>query len=177
MIYMTNRAVIVRSDPNYLSKIVGIIPPGAEVNVLYLCMGERWGMTRDWNLNGYVDMTDLILTRDTTKEQDPINVKGLTNIMTREEWKASFSIDADTKRRINKGIRNSIKKVIFNPPATIIIWANDEKTVAKCGPNDTWDPEKGFAMAALKHYMGKSNLGWFLRKYADAETENKEVEE
>lgn len=173
MIYKTKCAVVVRSDPNYLSKIVGVIPPDAEINVLYLCMGGKWGMTRDWNLNGYVDVTDLIITQK--KDRIDIDLKGF---MAKEEWESAFSIEADKKRRaINKGIRNSIKKVIFNPPATIIIWSNDEKTVAKCGPNDDWDPEKGFAMAALKHYMGKSNLGWFLRKYADAETANKEVEE
>ena len=78
------------------------------------------------------------------------------------------------KTFLNDIVRNSIKKVIFNPPATIIIWANGEKTVSKCGPNDDWDPEKGFAIAMLKHYVGKSNLGWFMRKYVEPQVEKEE---
>ena len=80
------------------------------------------------------------------------------------------------KALLNDIVRNSIKKVIFNSPATIIIWANGEKTISKCGPNDDWDPEKGFAMAMLKHYVGKSNLGWFMRKYVEPQVKKEEDE-
>lgn len=47
-----------------------------------------------------------------------------------------------------------ISKVIFNPPATIIIWDDDTKTVVKCGENDIYDPEKGMAMAICKKAFG-----------------------
>lgn len=47
-----------------------------------------------------------------------------------------------------------ISKVIFNPPATIIIWDDDTKTVVKCGENDTYDAEKGMAMAICKKAFG-----------------------
>lgn len=43
-----------------------------------------------------------------------------------------------------------IKKVIFNNPATIVYWSDGTKTVVKCGDNDTFDPEKGLAMAISK---------------------------
>ena len=46
-----------------------------------------------------------------------------------------------------------IKKVIVNEPATIIIWDDDVKTVVKCGANDTFDVEKGIAMAYIKRIM------------------------
>ena len=46
-----------------------------------------------------------------------------------------------------------IKKVIVNNPATIIIWDDDVKTVVKCGANDTFDVEKGIAMAYIKRVM------------------------
>ena len=51
----------------------------------------------------------------------------------------------------------SIKKVIFSPPATIIIWSDDTKTVVKCGPNDYYDPEKGLALCFMKRAFGNDN--------------------
>lgn len=47
-----------------------------------------------------------------------------------------------------------IKKVIFNKPATIVFWEDDTKTVVQCGPLDSFDPEKGLAMAIAKKALG-----------------------
>lgn len=49
--------------------------------------------------------------------------------------------------------RFEIKKVIFNDPATIVIWANGDKTVVKA-QNEMYDPEKGLAMAFAKRALG-----------------------
>ena len=51
----------------------------------------------------------------------------------------------------------TIKKVIFNKPATIIVWFDGSKTVVKCQPGDVYDPEKGFVMAYLKKLLGNDN--------------------
>ena len=45
------------------------------------------------------------------------------------------------------------KKIIFNPPATIILWTDGDKTVAKCSKNEIFDPEKGIAMCTLKKLL------------------------
>lgn len=47
-----------------------------------------------------------------------------------------------------------IKNVLFNEPATIVMWENGDKTVVKCQDGDTFDPEKGLAMAITKYVMG-----------------------
>ena len=47
----------------------------------------------------------------------------------------------------------NIEKVIFNGPATIVIWADGTKTVVKCG-YDVFDLEKGIAMAIAKKALG-----------------------
>ena len=52
-----------------------------------------------------------------------------------------------------------IKKVIFNNPATIVFWSDGTKTVVKCGDNDTFDPEKGLAMAISKKFF--DNMGYY----------------
>lgn len=49
----------------------------------------------------------------------------------------------------------SIKKVIFNDPATIVFWSDGTKTVVKCADFDIFDPEKGLAMAICKKVYGK----------------------
>lgn len=47
-----------------------------------------------------------------------------------------------------------ISRVIFNDPATIILWADGTKTVAKTHGDDAFDPEKGFAVACAKKLLG-----------------------
>ena len=48
----------------------------------------------------------------------------------------------------------SIKKVIFNEPATIVFWEDGSKTVVKCQDGDIYDQEKGLAMAISKKALG-----------------------
>lgn len=50
--------------------------------------------------------------------------------------------------------RPNFKKIIFNDPATIILWNDGSKTVVKCGPDDKYDPEKGYVMCLLKRFCG-----------------------
>lgn len=62
----------------------------------------------------------------------------------------------------------SIRKVIFNDPATIILWGDGTKTVVKAH-NENYDPEKGLAMAIAEKYYG--NYSKFKK---DIPTENLE---
>lgn len=57
---------------------------------------------------------------------------------------------------INAALHNKfeIEKVIFNDPATIVIWKDGTKTVVKCGNDDIYDQEKGLAMAIAKKALG-----------------------
>lgn len=48
------------------------------------------------------------------------------------------------------------KKVIFNTPATIVYWSDGSKTVVKCKKGETFDREKGLAMAISKKVLGKA---------------------
>lgn len=49
----------------------------------------------------------------------------------------------------------NIKKVIFNPPATIVFWEDGSKTVVKCMENREFDKWEGFSMAICKKLFGK----------------------
>ena len=47
-----------------------------------------------------------------------------------------------------------IKRVLFNNPATIVFWADGDKTIVKCQNGEPYDPEKGLAMAISKKALG-----------------------
>lgn len=72
-------------------------------------------------------------------------------------------------------IRNDIKEVIFNDPATIILWKDGTKTVVKVQEGETFDEEKGLAMAIAKRALGdKGNFNEVFKKYVKNEPEKKE---
>ena len=54
------------------------------------------------------------------------------------------------KPRLDLGI----KDVIFNDPATIVLWNDGTKTVVKAQGDDVYDPEKGLTMAIVKKLLG-----------------------
>lgn len=62
---------------------------------------------------------------------------------------------AEAKAALNRTFGNpfTIKKVIFNPPATIVLWADGTKTVVKA-EHESYDPEKGLAMCISKRALG-----------------------
>lgn len=55
--------------------------------------------------------------------------------------------------------RFEIVKVIFNNPATIVIWADGTKTVVKCQEGDVYSKETGLALCFAKKALG--NKGGF----------------
>lgn len=70
----------------------------------------------------------------------------------------------------------SIKDVIFNDPAVIVLWNDGTKTVVKCSENDIFDPEKGLAMAISKKALGdQGNYYNTFRKYLSVYEEAEEA--
>ena len=53
----------------------------------------------------------------------------------------------------------SIKKIIFNGPATIVMWNDGSKTVVKCQPGEIMDAEKGIFAACAKKLLGTNISG------------------
>ena len=73
-----------------------------------------------------------------------------------------------------KTLSMTIKKVIFNPPATIIIWDDNTKTIVKAQEDEPYDSEKGMAMCIAKHIYGDSGSYYnvfseWLKNYKPAE--------
>lgn len=71
-----------------------------------------------------------------------------------------------------------IEKVIFNDPATVILWADGTKTVVRCQDGEKYDPEKGLAMALVKKMCGNKGNYYkiftkVLKKFGPEESEEK----
>lgn len=59
-----------------------------------------------------------------------------------------------------------IKKVIFNEPTTIVLWADGTKTVVRCQEGDTYSKETGLAVAICKKALGnKGNFNEVFKKW------------
>lgn len=68
------------------------------------------------------------------------------------------------RQNIYYGSDLGIKDVIFNPPATIILWYDGTKTVVKTCKDDIYSPEVGLAMAISKKFLG-DKFHYTFRKY------------
>lgn len=73
----------------------------------------------------------------------------------KEETKMSLSNVSAAFTAISTSLNSkpTIKNVIFNDPATIVMWSDGTKTVVKA-ENEPYDPEKGLAMAYVKKFEG-----------------------
>lgn len=57
-----------------------------------------------------------------------------------------------------ENIKLGIKKVVYNPPATVVLWNDGTKTVSKCDKEDKFDKLTGFILCVVKHYVGGKKL-------------------
>ena len=63
-----------------------------------------------------------------------------------------------------------IKNVVFNDPATIILWEDDTKTVVKCQEGDTYSKETGLALCIAKKALGnQGNFNEVFKKWIPEE--------
>ena len=65
-----------------------------------------------------------------------------------------------------QGTKMKAKQVIYNPPATVVLWADGTKTVVKCDPEDTFNETTGVALCYMKKALGNTSreLNKALRK-------------
>lgn len=74
----------------------------------------------------------------------------------------------DIKKLREHSLLPEIKDVKFNPPATIVFWSDNTKTVVKTQEGDDFDPEIGMAMAISKKAYGNKGLYYnHIKKWTD----------
>lgn len=110
------------------------------MNYAYDAYLDRWGSTKTYN-NTYRNVLDL-LCKEVGKE------------------KKNMPVDH------NRVYVPSIKKVIFNNPATVVIWNDGTKTTVKCSERDEYSEEVGLAMCISKKALGnKGNFNEVFKKH------------
>jgi len=68
---------------------------------------------------------------------------------------ATFGVANHIRRSRQTGLPQ-IKKVIYSGPKTIILWADNTKTIVSCGAGDTYDYYAGFCAAVVKKLFGST---------------------
>lgn len=78
-----------------------------------------------------------------------------------------LDVSFNVRKEYNKMFKmDKVKRVIFNPPATIVYWLDGTKTIVKTQNGEIFDKEKGFAMACAKKFFGnKGNYYNEFRKH------------
>lgn len=105
----------------------------------------------DGTINADVELYSGVSASDLITTPDMIRRRRVANKLSRA---AAYGLFSPAMKE--KTLSMTIKKVIFNPPATIIIWDDNTKTVVKAQEDEPYDPEKGMAMCIAKHIYGDS---------------------
>ena len=67
-----------------------------------------------------------------------------------------------------------VKKVIYSGPCTIVIWADDSKTIVRCQDGDTYSKEVGLLMCLAKKVWGTNTSGSNFNDYISKVISEKE---
>ena len=87
----------------------------------------------------------------------------------------TFEYEYKEDKNLNRAIRhvqvNEKKKVVT------IVWKDGEVTMAKCGPNDMWDPEKGVLVCVAKRFFNSNTQfsKWLKSVIPEPEEETKSL--
>lgn len=95
--------------------------------------------------------------------------------MSREDAKVFSDLAKSVNKLIRMATRNGakhmIKEVIYNDPATVVVWADGVKTVVRCQDGDVYDKRTGLLMCIAKRSFGNTSVyNDVLNKYAPYES-------
>ena len=97
-----------------------------------------------------------------------VDIKTRLNSEVKNDLYKYVENDIEQTKNLYYGLSLTIKDVIFNPPATIVLWMDGTKTVVKDQGEVFYDPEKGMAMAVAKKAFGnQGNYYNQFKKYID----------
>lgn len=132
-------------------------------------------------MDGYIkDNKDIVITsyeEVNCKEEKDMRKNDTTlgdvyDSMTDAQQKVCLFMVGEALKNVTKSFApDSIKKVIYKDPATIIFWSDGTKTVVKCMEGEDYDPEKGFMAAVTKKVFG-DKYGWVMRHHVKPAVEN-----
>ncbi len=90
-----------------------------------------------------------------------------------ELFKRAFNLEENNMSR--KSLE--VKKVIYSGPCTIVIWADDSKTIVRCQDGDRYSKEVGLLMCLAKKVWGTNASGSNFNDYISKAISEKEENE
>lgn len=126
---------------------------------------DKYGVTLDGCRNslsesGFFWFSEENLSMQNTTIEEGLSLEVKINREKAEKLQSMFINDILSTNGLSLVLSShgsvEIEKVIFNSPATIVFWSDGTKTVVKCGSGETFDEEKGLAMAISKRVLGNN---------------------
>ena len=128
---------------------------------------KKWDTSGSWtatikDFGTSIDGSGLVMKGSDTSKfyTDDMLDYLLKEVIDKKAEEAEKKLDqmvAEKNRKKIDAFIDTIDKVYFNNPATVIKWKDGTKTVVKCQKGDTYDAEKGFAMALIKGLFDNSS--------------------
>ena len=160
---ITTKITTTTGDSDYLNKALKY---ETYTKPKWLSASGSWSATlKDCDIKDYgtlIDSSNLIMKGSDTSKfyTDDMLDYLLKEVIDKKAEEAEKKLDkmvAEKNRKKIDAFIDTIDKVYFNNPATVIKWKDGTKTVVKCQKGDTYDAEKGFAMALIKGLFDNSS--------------------
>jgi len=155
--------------PNYVIITKGFFKgiAGEILSMEFSLFEEAWALIRVYDITEYsYDYKEIKIP---CKYLQPITEEQHRSFLLkrREEMQINCKDIFSTMLVANNNFNPStIKNVIFNDPATIVLWTDGTKTIVKCQKGDMFNKETGLAMAIIKKCMGnKGNYNDVFEKW------------
>ncbi len=157
--------------PNYVIITRGFFKgiAGEILSMEFSLFEEAWALIRVYDITEYsYDYKEIKIP---CKYLQPITEEQYRSFLLKrreEEMQINCKDIFNAMLTTNNFNPSTIKNVIFNDPATIVIWTDETKTIVKCQKGDTFSKETGLAMAIIKKCMGnKSNYNDVFEKWIE----------
>lgn len=121
------------------------------VNEAHEALAQKYGNRKDYNK---MNLNKNISVNIGGKYFKPISCEATFSQFEYPRYNINVEVNPDYMIAEKANPHTLIKKVIFNPPATIVFWPDKSKTVVKAQNDEEFDPEKGLAMAIVKKCFG-----------------------
>lgn len=149
-----------------LDKVTVLIPHNLHFNYCpnkYAVEYYGYPLKVDYTLTRNVRFHDVYAVKVIAKYRQPDYMTQYISIPIQNQ--PYFNIEL-IRERLKENNMPEIRDVIFNEPATIVLWRDGTKTVVKCGKRDNYDKEKGLAMCIVKKINGnKGNFNNLFKKW------------
>lgn len=145
-----------KENYNVVADFVSITAkPGSTVTVSQK-PSSTYNLGVDDRINDFVDWQSYIQQKDSDAQRREIERTSYPKTISELFKACCFGAPSKDKAPKMKKTAN-ISRVHFSGDKTIVVWDNGDKTIVTCQKDETFDKEKGLAMAIVKYVYGNNS--------------------